>query len=155
MDLSFPWLLNISHSRNFALLWISLQLASHDCFKHFFYYSKNFWFLWENEKTQINTKKKITFHPSIHHRVQGIEAINKYLLIECQELAPWPLGKLLKLSYSICKKGRLAGLLGYLFPYVMDLCDISDLSETWWKVLNKSYLYYYLKGRNYLKCAVF
>lgn len=145
--------LNISNSRKLALLWISLNFIQHH---FFFYYSKSFSFLWKNGKTQINTKKKTAFRPSIQQRVLGIEAINKYLLIECQELAPWPLGKLLKLSYSICKKkGWLAGFLGYLFPYVMDLCDISDLSGTWWKVLNKSYLYYYLWGRNYLKFAVF
>ena len=33
-------------------------------------------------------KEDNTFHPSVQHSVLGIEAINKYLLIECQELAP-------------------------------------------------------------------
>ena len=117
-------------------------------------YKTFFFFLVEKWEPANKQKEDNTFHPSIQHRVLGIEAINKYLLIECQELAPWPLGKLLKLSYSICKKGWLAGLLCYLFPYVIDLFDISHLSGTWWKVLNKSYLYYYLWGRNYLKFAV-
>lgn len=153
-DFTFSYFPNVSYSRYLVLLHIHSASHYYCCFKHFSFIVQDFFSFVEKWEGANKQKEDNTFHPSIQHRVLGIEAINKYLLIECQELAPWPLGKLLKLSYSICKKGWLAGLLCYLFPYVIDLFDISHLSGTWWKVLNKSYLYYYLWGRNYLKFAV-
>lgn len=80
---------NVSNSRNLALLLISLDCIQHHCFKHFSFIIQERIFVfvekWEDTNKQ---KEKNTFHPSIQHRVLGREAINKYLLIECQELAP-------------------------------------------------------------------
>lgn len=150
LDFTPSWLyqyFKFQRPRSLNSSWI--HSTSHYSFKDFVLLYKSFCFV-EKWKDKNKQKGENYFHPSIQHRVLGIEAINKYLLIECQELAPWPLSKLLKLSYSICKKGWLPGLCATYF-LVMDLCDMSDLSGTWWKVLNKSYFYYYLQRRNDLR----